>query len=436
MRLLKTMHSDIQDLIGFQEYDQESDYVESIYNLKVEVDDGILLYNHFTKVIVLLNNLEELIPNELLVSNQFFLKSDVNQNDFLNRTFQEYRDQHYENYLDPHNIVVLNTYRCNANCAYCFEKNRDHSKTMSEKTALDLAKWICSHVKHDFNLQFFGGEPTVNIKAIDTITQYLNKHFQYQYHTDMTSNGYLLSGITSEHMLYDQKLKRATITLDGINNTYNKVKNYNYTDTDAFSVVIAVIEKLLFSGIEVQINCNVSPTNYQEIHCVINYILTKFKDFSCNFVIHPLFETDDMKFTDDEINKMVDNYLMLVQELHERSNYSFNDFDNLKFFHCVADSGKGITITPTGDISICENDGENSIIGSIYKDTILNTEPIKRYRTVQEQDKCSTCVLKPTCIFLKGCEGSSNQCTENRIDYRVKCLKEKVKDWYYKSLTY
>ena len=69
MRLLKTMHSDIQDLIGFQEYDQESDYVESIYNLQVEVDDGILLYNHFTKVIVLLNNLEELIPNELLVSN-------------------------------------------------------------------------------------------------------------------------------------------------------------------------------------------------------------------------------------------------------------------------------------------------------------------------------------------------------------------------------
>ena len=69
MRLLKTMHSDIQDLIGFQEYDQESDYVESIYNLKVEVDDGILLYNHLTKVIVLLNNLEELIPNELLVSN-------------------------------------------------------------------------------------------------------------------------------------------------------------------------------------------------------------------------------------------------------------------------------------------------------------------------------------------------------------------------------
>ena len=69
MRLLKTMHSDIQDLIGFQEYDQESNYVESIYNLKVEVDDGILIYNHFTKVIVLLNNLEELIPNELLVSN-------------------------------------------------------------------------------------------------------------------------------------------------------------------------------------------------------------------------------------------------------------------------------------------------------------------------------------------------------------------------------
>lgn len=69
MRLLKTMHSDIQDLIGFQEYDQDSSYVESIYNLKVEVDDGILLYNHLTKVIVLLNNLEELIPNELLVSN-------------------------------------------------------------------------------------------------------------------------------------------------------------------------------------------------------------------------------------------------------------------------------------------------------------------------------------------------------------------------------
>ena len=151
------------------------------------------------------------------------------------------------------------------------------------------------------------------------------------------------------------------------------------------------------------------------MHCVINYILTKFKDFPCNFTVHPLFETDDMKFTDDETNKMVDNYLMLVQELHERSSYNFNEFNNLKFFHCVADNGKGFTVTPTGDIAVCENDGENSIIGSIYKG--------------------STCVLKPTCIFLKGCEGSSNQCTENRIDYRVKCLKEKVKDWYYKSLT-
>lgn len=91
-----------------------------------------------------------------------------------------------------------------------------------------------------------------------------------------------------------------------------------------------------------------------------------------------------MKFTEDETNKMVDNYLMLVQELHERSTYNFNEFNNLKFFHCVADNGKGFTVTPTGDIAVCENDGENSIIGSIYNDTILNTEPIKRYRMVQE----------------------------------------------------
>ena len=69
MRLLREMSLNIQNLIGYQKYDKHKEYVVSIYNVMIEVDDGILLYNHFSKAIILLKNKEELIPNDLLVSN-------------------------------------------------------------------------------------------------------------------------------------------------------------------------------------------------------------------------------------------------------------------------------------------------------------------------------------------------------------------------------
>ena len=434
MRLLREMSLNIQNLIGYQKYDKHKEYIVSIYNVMIEVDDGILLYNHFSKAIILLKNKEELIPNDLLVSNQFYFDININQYKFLNNTFQKYRESHYSNHLDPLNLVILNTYRCNANCPYCFEVNRNHTKNMSEQVALDTAKQICSNINHDVRLQFFGGEPSTNLKAIDLITNYLNENFKYDQYIEMTSNGYLLKDVSAEHMYTNQRLRRIDITLDGLKDTYNRIKRYHNLEVDAFTSVTEVIEKLLLHDVRVRIGCNVSPTNYWDIHCVIQYISNRFKNLPYEFVVHPLFETEAMKFTEFELNQMANNYISLVNELSAQSDYEINELDSLKFFNCTADSGNGCSITPDGNIAICENDAENAIIGNIYKCGIQNYNSIEKFREIQEYDRCQFCLLKPSCISLRACDGDSKWCTKPNIDFRILQLKKSLRNQYYRFL--
>lgn len=433
MRLLRSVSQEILSLIGNQPYDSSETYVESIYNIKVEIDDGILLYNHFSKAIIILKNKEELFPNDLLISNWFYFKSSIDQYKFLNQAFQKYRNSHYSNYLSPSNLVILNTYRCNANCPYCFERNRDHMKNMSEQVALDTAKQICKNINHNFRLQFFGGEPTINIKSIDIITNYLNEHFQYNYYTTMTSNGYLLKDINIGHIQNDQHLQRIDITLDGIGKVYNNIKNYNILEIDAFGSVIRVIENLLLNDIQVRINCNVSPTNYQDMHCVINFATNKFKGLPYEVLVHPLFETDSMKFTQEELDRMMTNYVLLLKELKKQLNQTWNEMDVLEFFNCTADSGNGCSITPDGNIAICENNAEQTIIGNIQENSIQYIEPIIKFREYEELSQCSSCPLNPSCLSLKACNEKLKQCTTDIITFRIMCLKEMIRSWYYKS---
>jgi uncharacterized protein len=90
-----------------------------------------------------------------------------------------------ENYL----FVVETTERCNLGCLYCFKSASPAGKNMTEDTARSVAKYIALFKDHPVTVDFSGGEPTLNLKAIEIIASELSKkvpHARFSMQTNAT----------------------------------------------------------------------------------------------------------------------------------------------------------------------------------------------------------------------------------------------------------
>ena len=96
-------------------------------------------------------------------------------------------------YLDhPQSFTILTTTKCNARCFYCYEMKSKNKHHMTPETALKAANYIASVAPKGktINLNWFGGEPLFNMKAIDIITQRI-RDLGVNFMTSFTTNGYL-----------------------------------------------------------------------------------------------------------------------------------------------------------------------------------------------------------------------------------------------------
>ncbi len=78
------------------------------------------------------------------------------------------------------NILQFNISEdCNLNCAYCAAEGGTYGRKagkISPETALKGLEIILSHYEGINNIQFFGGEPLLNLKAIKVIVEYLHQY--------------------------------------------------------------------------------------------------------------------------------------------------------------------------------------------------------------------------------------------------------------------
>ena len=108
----------------------------------------------------------------------------------------------------------------------------------------------------------------------------------------MISNGLLFDSDTIEKSYSCWNLKQVQITLDGLENTYNRVKNYSsILALNPFRTVINGIEQLLQRGLTVQIRLNIDYYNRTELFELSDYLIDRFKRYK-GFSIYsaPLFE--------------------------------------------------------------------------------------------------------------------------------------------------
>lgn len=92
-------------------------------------------------------------------------------------------------------LTIMPTEQCNFRCVYCYE-DFEIGK-MSADTVIGIKNLLSKAAPSlkQLKIDWFGGEPTLNKKAIVEISEHiiaLQKHFEFSYKAHMTTNGFLL----------------------------------------------------------------------------------------------------------------------------------------------------------------------------------------------------------------------------------------------------
>lgn len=147
---------------------------------------------------------------------------------------------------------------CNLACVYCYEDHADQ-KSMNIEHQHTLLKFIQQQNKNNISIEYFGGEPMLNMKFISQFSELLNKN-NITYSASITTNGTFITESTLEK-LYKANVKSFQITLDGYRDLHNKLrpsKNGSIDSYEKVSNALTIIKNSPYQDISVTLRLNVN----------------------------------------------------------------------------------------------------------------------------------------------------------------------------------
>ena len=218
-------------------------------------------------------------------------------------------------------------------------------------------------------------------------------------------------------------IKSAQITLDGTEETYNKIKNYkNVKGKNPYRIVIDNIKMLAFElNVSISIRINISFDNVENIKELIKEIYQEFGIHpNINPYAYPVFDTDNPR-TDEE-NDILFGKLKDIQDIMRQYGYCQgiwrNDF--ISPTHCMCDIGSAVVIGTQGDIGLCEHYSDDNFWGHVDKPEMRDEEMIKSFKEhVTGQKVCFDCPILPSCLIPYKCV-DLRHCNMWKREWRVR----------------
>lgn len=408
-----------EKILGKQKSDLKVIYRISNFVVKMEIESDLILYNNFTKKMVLVSNVERMLLTNTpivydknlqgLIENWFLVPLEYDEIKVCEQIFELNKLQEDNSFIN--NYVILTTTDCNARCFYCYEHGVTRTN-MSEQTAKDIVEYIERKSSgNPVTIKWFGGEPLFNLHAIDVICNGLRMK-KIEFASYMTTNAYLFTNEVIEKAKNNWNIKRVQITLDGTEKIYNNVKAYIYNNIESpFKIVTDNIEKLLKENICISIRINMPQGTKKDVYDLINYIDNRYFDKdNLSVYVANLFDPERIR-SDFEIIKMYDEYFQIDKYLVEKKlrKYKIENWSNLKR-GCMAQNVKSVVITPMGLLGKCEHYSEGEkLFGSIYNDDI-NISAVNYWYQHKRSEACNTCVAYPNCYGEGNCPSITLKC--------------------------
>lgn len=425
MEILRNVNNEYVSMLGINPIDATKSYRWNKLITSVDIDDGKVMFNGLTRAIIFLKNIEleniyDIKTYEFLYRAYFLVDSEFNEYSKVEEIRSKLRTPVDDLYLTKiRRYTILTTLGCNARCKYCYEKNIKTKKALSNIDALKIADYIINHsnINDNIYLSWFGGEPLVNTKAIDLITNYLSER-NFRFTSDIISNGYLFDEKLVKKAKNNWHLTSIQITLDGTESVYNNIKNYVNAKDNPYERVLKNIQLLLDNGIQVSIRLNVGESNGENLLELIEELNLIFGARSgLRIYCRSLF--DDKEIRNEDNNKITYFYINTIEA--KLDEYEFNVGkscgERMMLCQCMADDGTSVLISPSGDIGTCEHYLDKDFFGNI-NNSYRDMQVLKEWHEyLPDLDICKDCPIYADCLRPKKCKELSycdNHIKQNR----------------------
>ena len=436
IQIIKRSSPAVISICGKQSYDESIQYRHSLFTIIVQEVDCTLLHSCLTGELVKVKNERESI--QYLVENWFMVpvgydeKKSLSQIKNLLRCLGKQRKTRYKTF------EIITTTLCNARCFYCYEENFKHM-TMNERTICQVVDFIYDHcADNTVKLKWYGGEPLMNVKAIDGICKAL-KEKGIEFKSSMISNGLLFSELMIKNAYEIWNLSNVRITIDGTEDSYNKIKNYKKIKGNAYKKLLMNIDSLLAVGIPVTIRLNIEENNIIDSKELLSRLCDKFqKNNLVDFMLRPLNNTDKNGNIESKGTKRDDIYSqissMKVKLFEDGYDVNCGKLTGMTFFSCIADSGTYIAIKPNGELVYCSTDFDKKSYGTIYDKFDIYPCPDLSQNLFEKGDICNDCPLLPICSPSKLCPSCLKPiCSQAQKSYNIMDIKLTMRKMYRKQ---
>ena len=393
-----------EQIVGQQKRVDGERYRLMTYVVQQPVTDGLLLYNTLTCSMVLLQPDEaaDLTAQRELIDRWFLVSEDHDDRKLCRQVRQMVA------LLKPaaktiSTYIILPTTGCNARCFYCFEKGAKLA-TMTAETASRVVRYIVAHRGDEkITLRWFGGEPLVNAKVIDQICTELREQ-GVPFRSEMTSNGYLFDAEMVQRARDLWQLQHVMITIDGTEQTYNRVKAFVYRGVNSFERVLTNIDLLTAAGIRVPIRLNIDMYNIGEMAELVELLHRRFGTNAHLSVIS--FVLYGGERSPEDSATLFAQRMQLEQQIAQCGYRSKRKLLNdIKVNCCWADDdGESVIIVPDGHLGKCEHCIDREFFGHIDSEERDEAIIRKFKKRRAEIEACATCFYYPQCIRLVMCE--------------------------------
>lgn len=407
----------VNKIIGAKNTPPAGQYRWSCYTIPHEFEGSMYLFNNFTKRFYVLEG-EELDFS----AEKRFTADEINADGVLKTLYTDHFivSEDYDEtaaYIGYCNIAralkfkkegydgftILPTTACNARCIYCYEQGIEYV-TMTEDTidaVIEFIKKVRNPNKSVF-FSWFGGEPLIGEKYIDKICAAMREE-GIEYASRITTNGSLITRENVKKMVDDWKVRHMQITLDGVEEEYNRRKNYYFNYESAYWHVLSRIKLINESGISLSIRVNVDNGNIDGVPQMLDDLAAFITDRErLTIDLAPLF---DLQASDDsqEIWEKVFDIYDIIEEngFYSTTRYSLTQ---ARINFCMADRPyRSIVIAPDGKLYNCENIMSFDSVGDIWSG-ITNTDYLNGLAKVEPaREMCKGCFSLPECTTFTRC---------------------------------
>lgn len=322
---------------------------------------------------------------------------------------------------------------CNLRCKYCFASTGDFGvgrKLLDKETGIKAIDFLLEHSKgrKNIELDFFGGEPLMNMDVVKAVVEYArSKEQEYgkNFRFTMTTNGIMLDDDNIEYI--NKEMSNVVLSIDG-RKSVNDFMRPAPNGSGSYDIIIPKFKKLVDGRRENPVGFDqyyvrgtFTKYNLDFASDVMHLNSVGFDQISVEPVVSP--EEADYAITSADLPRIFDEYESLAVQLIDRKKSG----DSFNFFHFMLDLEQGpcaikrlrgcgcgneyVAVTPDGKIYPCHQfvgmDGYE--MGNIHEDTFdLDMKKKFANSNIYSKPECLDCWAKFYC---------SGGCNANNLQY-------------------